>query len=44
MDIGECPGVVGVKADSREKVVVKEWSVVAICGLSGQVWRSDGAF
>lgn len=38
--IGECPGVVGVKSNSRKKVVVRDLSDVAICEISGQVLRS----
>lgn len=43
-DKGECAGIVGAKGDSREKVVVRDLSDVAICGLSGQMLRSDGVF
>jgi hypothetical protein len=41
-DIGECPGIVGAKGGSRAKVVVRDLSEIAICGLRGQVLRSEG--
>jgi hypothetical protein len=43
-DIRKCSGVIGAKGDSREKVVIRDLSYVAICGLSGQVLRSNGVF
>jgi hypothetical protein len=43
-DIRKCSGVIGAKGDSREKVVIRDLSYVAICGLSGQMLRSDGVF
>lgn len=38
--IGEYPGVVGAKGDSREEVVVRDLRDLAVCEISGQVLRS----
>ena len=42
--IGGCPGVIGAKPDSCEKVVVRDLFDVAICGLRGLVLRFNGVF
>lgn len=43
-DNGECPGVVGTKDDSREKVVFRNLLDVAFCDHSREALRSDAMF
>ena len=43
-DIGESTGVVGDKGDLTEKFDVRDLFDVALCGLSREVFGSDGVF